>query len=324
MSEQIDNNSHQPTEDVVDDFLQSFGQKCVGFGYFCDQYMREEINLGEITRRLSEATGEGESFFGAHHAMMTPQQVYRYQTMQQTLDSMTTDLIETEIKRNYSVIQEALRKGEYFIVNITFNSIHSSIYMAYSAPGQSHKERDQKLAVLQQQQELAQALMKVLKVIDQKIKPEAFDALEYRKVLKAFQIYIEYFKPVERNDIKAACDDRVLSQFKAMLAYLETHRYFGDRNLAHKQILEQVSVLRGGLPFAHCEVLEALADKVRPLEPDEELDRLYRDALRAEGEANVYSAVVAFNNFIQKHPNQPHVQKYKREIMNSLVSRGYS
>lgn len=324
MSEQIDKDLEQPSEDVVEGFLQAFGQKCVGFGYFCDQYMREEINLGEITRRLSEATGEGESFFGAHHAMMTSQQVYRYQTMQDTLDSMTTELIETEIKRNYKVIQEALRKGEYFIVNITFNSIHSSIYMAYSSPGQNHSERDQKLAVLQQQQELAQALMKVLKVIDQKIKPEFFDATEYRKVLKAFQIYIEYFKPVERNEIKAACDDRVLSQFKDMLAYLKKHRYFGDRNLAHKQILEQVSVLRVGLPFAHCEVLEALADQVRPLEPAEELEILYRDALKAEGEANVYSAVVAFNNFLEKHPQDSLARKYKKEIMRSLASRGYS
>ena len=98
----------------------------------------------------------------------------------------------------------------------------------------------------------------------------------------------------------------------------------GDRQLAHQQILEQVAVLRGGLPFAHCEVLEALADKLRPLEPEEELEFLYRDAMKAEGEANVYSAVVAFNNFLEKHPNDSKARKYKREIMQSLASRGYT
>ena len=133
--------------DYIEDFLESFSHKCVEFGYYCDQYMREEINLGEITRKLSEATGEGEGFFGANHAMMTPQQFHRFEVMQRSLDQMTTQLIETEIKRNKQIIQEALSKGEYFIVNITFNSIHSSIYMAYNNPNDQLKmERDAKLA----------------------------------------------------------------------------------------------------------------------------------------------------------------------------------
>lgn len=311
-------------QDGVEGFLTQFGHKCVEFGYFCDQYMREEINLGEITRRMSEATGEGEAFFDTHHAMMTPEQVYRYQTMQQTLDGMTTNLIETEIKRNRQIIQEALRKGEYFIVNITFNSIHSSIYMVYSSPGQNQSERDQKLAVLQQEQELAQALMKVLKVIDQKIRPELFNDIEYRKLLKAFQIYVEYFKRVERNFIKDACDGRVLNQLRDLVSFLQTHDYFGDQYLAYQQLKLYCETLKESFQPSMNSELQALQLAIRPLDPAEELERLYQEALKAEGEANVYSAVVAFNNFAELHPNEPKARQYKREIRAALARKGYA
>jgi len=318
------NNINEPG-DVVADFLASFGQKCVEFGYYCDQYMREEINLGEITRRMSEATAEGESFFEIHHAMMSPEQVYRYQVMQQTLDSMTTDLIETEIKRNRAVISEALSKGEYFIVNITFNSIHSSIYMVYSTPGDSRKtERDQKLATLQQEQELAQALMKVLKVIDQKIRPEHFEELAYRKVLKAFQIYVEYFKHIEQSPIKMAADERVVIQFTEMAEYLEANQYFGDRDLAYAQICLCHDTLKNNLSAERVWKLDKLRERLRPPNATEELERLYQEALNAEGEANIYSAVIAFNNFIEKHPYEPKVGPFKRNIREMLVRKGYS
>lgn len=315
---------HEP-QNVVEDFLLEFSKKCVEFGYYCDQYMREEINLGEITRRMSEATAEGESFFMTHHAMMTPEQVYRYQVMQKTLDEMTTNLIETEIKRNKQIIREALRKGEYFIVNITYNSIHSSIYMVYSSPGENQRsERDSKLASLQQEQELTQALMKVLKVIEQKIQPEIFDEFEYRKLYKAFQIYVEYFKRVERTPIKQACDERVSLLYCQLADYIEEHDYFGDRHEAFKQMHLYAETLREALPSECNEQLDVVQRRLEPPDPAKELERLFVDAMQAEGEANVYAAVVAFNNFIQQYPNEPLVNEFKRKIRKRLNRDGYA
>ncbi|PKL76560.1 MAG: hypothetical protein CVV27_09650 [Candidatus Melainabacteria bacterium HGW-Melainabacteria-1] len=311
----------QGPQNVVEDFLLDFSKKCVEFGYYCDQYMREEINLGEITRRMSEATAEGESFFMTHHAMMTPEQVYRYQIMQRTLDEMTTNLIETEIKRNKLVIREALSKGEYFIVNITYNSIHSSIYMAYTGDSM-RADRDNKLAELQKEQELTQALMKVLKVIEQKLKPETFDEFEFRKLHKAFQIYVEYFKRVERTPIKIACDDRVLNLYRELAKYLEDGRWFGDRHECFKQMHLFAECLRECLSLAQLEEIEALVELIRPPDPNEVLERLYHEAMHAEGEANVYSAVVAFNNFIQEFPHEPKVGEYKRKLRQYLSQKG--
>lgn len=318
------NQISQP-EDVVEDFLASFGQKCVGFGYYCDQYMREEINLGEITRRMSEATAEGESFFEIHHAMMSPQQVNRYHVMQQTLDSMTTDLIETEIKRNRQVISEALSKGEYFIVNITFNSIQSSIYMVYSTPGQSQQgERDRKLAALQQEQELAQALMKVLKVIDQKVRPEHFDEQAYHKVIKAFQIYVEYFKRIEPSPIKSAADERVVLQFTELADYLESKDYFGNRQLAYDKLSLCYTALKDHVSAERLWKLDKVRERLRPPSTSERLDQLFQEVLAATTEANIYSAVVAFNNFIQAHPNEPAISRYKREVQAHIKRLGFS
>lgn len=326
MTENNSQDNEDTQKEVVEDFLASFSQKCVEFGYYCDQYMREEINLGEITRRMSEATGEGEGFFGQNHAMMSPEQVYRYSVMQDTLDQMTTNLIETEIKRNREIIQEALRKGEYFIVNITFNSIHSSIYMVYSSSSNQHQmaERDLKLAALQQEQELAQALMKVLKVIDQKIMPPAFDEIEYRKLAKAFQIYIEYFKRVETSPIKEACDNRVQAQYESLADYLQAKAYFGDRFKAYEQMCIYCETLRTGFSPERMREIEAIRDRIRPPNPTDQLDKLYREVLEAEGEANVYAAVVQFQNFCEAHPNEPKIGTYRREIRRILVSKGYT
>lgn len=312
-------------EDIVEGFLSSFGQKCVGFGYYCDQYMREEINLGEITRRMSEATAEGESFFEIHHAMMSPQQVHRYHVMQQTLDNMTTDLIETEIKRNRQIISEALSKGEYFIVNITFNSIQSSIYMVYSSPGKNlQSERDEKLAALQQDQELAQALMKVLKVIDQKIRPEYFDEQAYQRVVKAFQIYVEYFKRIEPSAIKSAADERVVLQFTELADYLEAQNYFGNRQQAYDKLNLCYAALKDHVSAERLWKLDKVRERLRPPSSSEVLDTLFQEVLQATTEANIYSAVIAFNNFIQAHPNEPKISHYKREVQAHIKRLGFS
>lgn len=306
---------------MVENFLLEFSKKCVEFGYYCDQYMREEINLGEITRRMSEATADGEAFFATHSATMLPEQIYRYQVMQKTLDEMTTHLIETEIKRNKQIIREALRKGEYFIVNITYNSIHSSIYMAYTGENM-RPERDRKLAELQQEQELTQALMKVLKVIEQKVRPEIFDEFEYRKLHKAFQIYVEYFKRIDRNPAKEACDERVLVLCRELCDYLRLNKWFQDRHEAHRQLNQYYQTLRECLSLNQLEQLEQLVATVEPPDPAKVLEDLFQEAMTAVGEANVYSAVVAFNNFIEENPHEPRAGEFKRKLRQMLVSKG--
>ncbi len=316
-----DDESHEK----IEDFLTGFGQRCVAFGYYCDQYMREEINLGEITRHMSEATGEGEAFFDQHHGIMKPEQLYRYQTMQKTLDDMATNLIETEIKRNRSVIQEAMSNGEYFIVNITFNSIHSSIYMVYNSPGERYKmERDHKLALLQEEQELTQALMKVLKVIDQKNTPESASSEDLQKLHKTLQIYVAYFKKVDYPDVKMASDKRVLRQMKDFVDHMAAHDYYDNRREIFRQISEFIATLKGGIHKELHEELDNLRERVRPPNPSEELDRLYKAALEAEGETNVYSAVIAFNNFAEKHRSLVKIHEYKNEIRKSIQRKGLS
>lgn len=307
----------------IEVFLEDFSRKCVEFGYYCDQYMREEINLGEITRKLSEATAEGESFFSSYHAMMTPQQFHRFEVMQRSLDQMTTQLIETEIKRNRKIIEEALRKGEYFIVNITFNSIHSSIYMAYSHPNPAmREERDRQLALLQQEQELVQALMKVLKAIESRNQPQDYNEIERHKLQKAYQIYAEYFKKVENSPIKKACDARVIRLLEEHVEYLEKNKYFGNREIA----LEDVSICAYHLKQIANETekqqLEALRDRVRPPDPQQEMKRLFEEFLQAQGEANIYSAVVAFNNFAEENPHEPGLSDYKRRMRIILKQKG--
>lgn len=309
----------------VDGFLNTFGQHCVAFGYYCDQYMRQEINLGEITRHMSEATGEGEAFFDQHHTIMAPEEVYRYQVMQKTLDDMATSLIETEIQRNRQVIQEAMSNGEYFIVNITFNSIHSSIYMVYNAPGERQKlERDHKLALLQEEQELTQALMKVLKVIDQKKLPPSLALEEFQKLHKALHIYVEYFKKVDYPEIKKASDQRVLRQMSEFVEHCENHGYFGDRREVFRHTSEFIATLKSGISKNLHGNLDALRERLRPPDPNKELERLYQVALQAEGEANVYSAVIAFNNFAEAHAHLPKIRTYKQEIRRSIQRKGLS
>jgi hypothetical protein len=309
--------------DYVGEFLDKFSHKCVEFGYYCDQYMREEINLGEITRRLSEATGEGESVFSLYHAMMTPEQFHRFEVMQRSLDQMTTQLIETEIKRNQQTIQEAMRKGEYFIVNITLNSIHSSIYMAYNNPNDEMKlQRDGKLAELQQEQELAQALMKVLKAIESRNKPTDYNEVERHKLQKAYQIYAEYFKKIEQTPTKTASDSRAIILLEEHIAYLEQNKFFDMRFKALEHVTVCVNHLKEIATAAQREQLEALRERVRPPDPKKELARLFAEVEKAEGEANIYSAVVTFNNFAEEHANEPSAHDFKRRMRLVLKQKG--
>lgn len=231
----------------IEKFLDGFNQKCVEFGYFCDQYMREEIGIGDITRHLSEATADAEMFFAEHSFFMNLEQLQRYGTIQKTIDNMTSQLFETEIKRNRKIITEALRNGEYFIVGLTYNSIKSSLYMMYS----KHKiktELDQKLAELEKELEATQTMIKVLKAIEAVIKIDDISQLDYHKIQKALEIYANYFKKAEDVDTKPACDERVFKLFEEHVEFLRNMGFGGDAASASVHFAISCDTLQ---PLAH-------------------------------------------------------------------------
>lgn len=231
MIEGLPGNQNPADAAEIDKFLVEFNQKCVEFGYFCDQYMREEIGIGDITRHLSEATADAEMFFADHSLGMSLEQLQRYGVIQKTLDNMTSQLFETEIKRNRKIILEALKNGEYFIVGLTYNSIKSSIYMMYSKQ-KIKTEQDQKLGELEREQEATQVMIKVLKAIEAVIKLDDISQLDYHKIQKALEIYVNYFKNAEQMYTKPACDDRVFKLFDEHVEFLRNMGFAGDSSTA--------------------------------------------------------------------------------------------
>lgn len=210
----------------VEKFLDDFNQKCVEFGYFCDRYMREEIGIGDITRHLSEATADAELKFGEYSLSMTLEQLQRYGVVQNTLDNMTIQLFETEIKRNRYVISEAIKNGEYFIIGLTYNSIKSSIYMMYSK-NKIKIDQDRALSELEQELEATQSMIKVLKAIEATIKVQRFEDINFQKIQKALDIYANYFK----NAVvvtKAYCDERIFRVFDDHVEFLRNNGFGGD------------------------------------------------------------------------------------------------
>lgn len=231
MIEGLPGNQNPADAADIDKFLVDFNQKCVEFGFFCDQYMREEIGIGDITRHLSEATAEAEVFFGEKSHLMNMEQLQRYGVIQKTLDNMTTQLFETEIKRNRKVISEALRNGEYFIIGLTFNSIKSSIYMLYSKQ-KIKTEQEQKLGELERELEATQVMIKVLKAIEAVIKIEDIAQMDYHKIQKALEIYVNYFKNAEQVQTKQWCDERVFKLFDEHVEFLRSMGFAGDNSTA--------------------------------------------------------------------------------------------
>lgn len=222
--------NQQPLDPAkVELFLDSFNQKCVEFGYYCDQYMREEIGIGDITRHLSEATAEAEVFFGENSFAMSLEQLQRYGVIQKTLDNMTSQLFETEIKRNKKTVLEALKNGEYFIVKLTYNSIKSSVYMMYSK-AKIKTEQESAISALEQEQEATQSMIKVLKAIESTVKVDTVEQVDYQKIQKALEIYINYFKNATVVT-KLACDERVFRLFDEHVAFLIENDYGGDQGV---------------------------------------------------------------------------------------------
>ncbi|HEY9840576.1 MAG TPA: hypothetical protein V6D23_08990, partial [Candidatus Obscuribacterales bacterium] len=149
------------TPSELNSFLDDFAQKTLDFAQACEKYQRGEINISKINAILGEANADVERFFSKRH-LMDLGHLERYGLLQQQLDAMTVQLFEAEIEKNRHAIFEAIRNGHYFIVNITYNSIKSSIYMMYSKL-KDKSEQEIRLAETQQQLETAQVFIDMLK-----------------------------------------------------------------------------------------------------------------------------------------------------------------
>lgn len=211
---------------LIEGFLNEFNQKCVEFGYYCDQYMRQEIGIDDITRHLSTATAEAESSFFEYSLNMNMEQLQRYGVIQKTLDNMTVQLFDTEIKRSRKTILAAIANGEYFIVRITYNAIQSSIYMMFSK-NKIKTDQEQALKALEQEQEATNTLIKVLKAIESTLQADTFEDVNFEKIQKALDIYVNYFKG-SKAQTKPACDERVFKIFDAHAAFLKAHNFGND------------------------------------------------------------------------------------------------
>lgn len=228
---------------VIDKFLTDFSQRCVEFGYYCDQYMRNEIGIGDITRHLSEATADAEMLFGEYSFSMSMEQLQRYGVIQHSLDTMTFKLFETEIERNKEVILEALKHGEYFIIGLTYNSIKSSIYMMNSKK-KIKTDQERMLAELEREQEATQGMVKVLKAIESVIKVEQISQVDFTKIQKALEIYVNYFRNAEQVHTKPASDERVFILFGEHVDFLVHHDFAGDKASAALHIAKCTGILQ--------------------------------------------------------------------------------
>ncbi|PIQ28333.1 hypothetical protein COW36_04135 [bacterium (Candidatus Blackallbacteria) CG17_big_fil_post_rev_8_21_14_2_50_48_46] len=234
----------QPADPAaVDKFLSEFSQKCVEFGYYCDQYMRNEIGIGDITRHLSEATADAEMQFAEYSFSMSMEQLQRYGVIQNSLDTMTFKLFETEIERNKEVVLEALKHGEYFIIGLTYNSIKSSVYMMNSKK-KIKTEQEQMLAELEREQEATQGMVKVLKAIESVIKVENVAQVDFAKIQKALEIYVNYFRNAEHVHTKPASDERVFILFGEHVDFLAENNFAGDKTNAAMHIGKCTGILQ--------------------------------------------------------------------------------
>lgn len=211
---------------LIEEFLNEFNQKCVEFGYYCDQYMRQEIGIDDITRHLSTATAEAESSFVEYSFNMNMEQLQRYGVIQKTLDNMTVQLFDTEIQRNRKTILSALKNGEYFIVRITYNAIQSSIYMMFSK-NKIKTDQERALKELEQEQEATNTMIKVLKAIESTLRVDTFEEVSFEKIQKALDIYVNYFKG-SKVQTKPACDERIFRLFDDHAEFLKSHHFGND------------------------------------------------------------------------------------------------
>ncbi len=253
--------SQQPVDpSIIENFLDEFNQKCVEFGYYCDQYMRQEIGIDDITRHLSTATAEAEASFVQHSFNMNMDQLQRYGVIQKTLDNMTVQLFDTEIQRSRDTINAALKNGEYFIVRITYNAIQSSIYMKYSK-NKIKTDQEQALKDLETEQEATNTIVKVLKAIESAVRVDTYEDLSFEKIQKALDIYVNYFKN-SQIATKPACDARLFVIVDEHAEFLKAHEFGGDAMTAGMHLSLCSDTLQ---PLAKTPEQEALLSKWRTL-----------------------------------------------------------
>lgn len=244
----------------IESLLDRFNQKCVEFGYYCDQYAREEVSIADITRYRTEATAEAEEFFGNHSLDMTMEQLQRYAVTQNSIEAMTSNLFRAEIDRNKNVICQALRNGEYFLVRITFNAVESNIYMMYSRDRiTTDKERALKTAA--EEQQLCQSLTKVLKAMEVALQADPPESIDYAKVEKAFEIYVGYFRTLADNLYKQASDDRVMYLLEQHANHLHEHNYFGNFVRALDHLSRCINLLKPVVRMEHVQRLDRIYER---------------------------------------------------------------
>lgn len=220
-----------PGTDEIEAFLADFGKRCESFGARCEAHARNELGLDDLTRSLSEATAEAENAFARCSPGMSLEQLQRYGSLQSRLDSLTFGLFETEIRRNRAIMLDALRKGDYFIVNLTFGTIRSSIYMMF-AKQKIKTEQEAQLTQLDTDQEASRSLIKVLKAIEGMIRVGCFEELDYAKLQKVLEIYLTFFRQGENSEIKRAGDERVFALFEEHVEFLRSMGFGGDPSMA--------------------------------------------------------------------------------------------
>jgi len=235
MIEDLPGMSPSAASPEIDQFLDTFEQSCKSFAHYCDQYMRQELGISDITRHLSEATADAEFKFGEYSFQMNMQQLQRYGTTQAMLDNLTFQLFDTEIKRNHAIIHDAIKNGEYFIIGLTFNSIKSSIFMMYSKQ-KIKTEQERRLGAFEQEFEATQVRIKVLKALESVINVDDFAKLDYFKIQKALEIYVNYFGKAEPLATGPACDQRVFNLFEQHVEYLRHMGFGGDQAMASVHI----------------------------------------------------------------------------------------
>lgn len=311
------------SEVKIEEFLKKFGAECVEFGLYYDQFMRNEVDFGEITRRLSEATGEAEGQFANLKSKMSEEQLVRFKGFQQALESMTITLIETEINRNKEIIKKSILNSEYFLVNIIYNSIISSVNMIYAnSSEEKQKEKVQKLEKVTHEQKVLKGIIKVLKVVEESCKLEFFSNKEYEDLEKTFQIYVNHFAFMNDVQPKETCDEKLFKLLSEHVENLNSNEYFGNRTLAYKHIKKCSKILELIANNSQNLELQRQIEFVRPPDPDEKLRYLYNQVVTSDGEANIYSAVTAFMNFVELIPSHPDVHTYKQKLRNVLKEKG--
>lgn len=219
--ESIAHNAHANDDfsQKVAAFLHDFSARCAQFRSIYQAYLAQEVELGEVTRALSEATADAEMSFATYSAHMTMEQLERFGKLQKAFDLMMEQIFSEEIRRNYQICADAIENGEFFLVGLTRKGIQSSIYMLHSKD-RIKTEQERKLRELETEQERVDSMLKVIKALQQALETEP-DIPGLRRIEKGLSLYVTYFQEQPRTPLTQACDRRVLrlarQHFEALL-----------------------------------------------------------------------------------------------------------